>query len=406
MFMPMEGVRIIDLTRYTAGPFCTRILSDYGADVIKIEEPGSGDPARRMPPFYHDEPDLEKSGVFLFLNTNKRSVTLNLKTENGKAILKNLVRDADILIENFSPSVMPSLGLDYAALSAINPRLVMTSISNFGQSGPYRDWRATDLTLYAMGGNMAGSGDPDLEPLKTAGRMTSFHVGYASALATAIALANVEVQGEGEQVDASAFEIMLQSIDSRMQRLLGYQYNMIVPSRISPASQLGLGSGVFPCSDGLFMMTGGPVMFPGIAKMIGADYLLELPEWNTVAARSRPEAAEEFEAIMIPWTLEHTKTEVQAACMEYGVLGAPLNTIADLLADERFDARHFFQTIDHPATGPLTYPGYHFRLHTGDGEPMPARRPAPLLGQHTSEVLQELGYTPEDIGLLRGQGTI
>ena len=406
MFMPLDGVRVIDLTRLTTGPFCTRILSDYGADVIKIEEPSAGDPARRLPPFHHDEPDLEKSGLFLFLNTNKRSVTLNLETEDGKAVLRDLVKGADVLVENFAPGVMDGLGLGYEALSALNPKLVMTSISNFGQWGPYRDWEATDLTLYAMGGSMSGAGDPELEPLKTAGQMTSYHVGYASALATAVALVNADLSGEGEQIDASGFEIMLQSIDSRMLRLLGFQYNDKVPERLGAAGQLGLGSGVFPCLDGQFMMTGGPVMFPNIARMIGADYLLEMPEWNTVAARSRPEAAEEFEALLIPWTLEHTKAEVQEKCMEFSVLGAPMNTIEDLVNDERFNARGYWQTIDHPSTGPLLYPGYHFRLHTGDGEPMPERRPAPLLGQHTAEVLAELGRDGEAVSLLRAQGTI
>ena len=406
MLMPMDGVRVVDLTRFTAGPFCTRIMSDYGADVIKIEEPGAGDPARRMPPFHKDDPGLEKSGVFLFLNTNKRSVTLNLRTEDGKSILKELVKGADILVENFSPGVMDGLGLTYDVLSEINPKLVMTSISNFGQWGPYRDWQATDLTLYGMGGNMSGSGDPELEPLKTTGRMTSYHVGYASALATAIALVNADLSGEGELIDASAFEIMLQSIDSRMQRLLGFQYNDKVPERLGAAGQMGLGSGTLPCLDGHFMLTGGPVMFPNIARMIDAEYLLEMPEWNTVAARSRPEAAEEFEALLIPWTLERTKEQIQEKCMEFSVLGGPMNTIEDLVNDERFDERGYWQMIDHPETGPVKYPGYHFRIHTGDGEAMPERRPAPLLGQHTSEILTELGRTPEDISGLRAQGTI
>jgi crotonobetainyl-CoA:carnitine CoA-transferase CaiB-like acyl-CoA transferase len=282
----------------------------------------------------------------------------------------------------------------------------MTSISNFGQTGPYRNWEGVDLTLYAMGGNMWGSGDPELQPLKTAGRMAGFHVGYAAALATALALVNADIRGEGEQVDVSYFEVSLQSIDSRMQKLLGYQYNNKVPMRISPSAALGLGSGVFPCVDGLFMMTAGAAQFPPLARMIEADYLLEQPEWSTVAARSRPEAAEEFEAILIPWTITRTRKEVQQKCMEFGVLGAPVNTIADLLADDDFNIPAYWQTIDHPATGPLTYPGYQFHIHTEDGETMHARRAAPLLGQHTVEVLKELGIEGEEIGLLRSQGVI
>lgn len=406
MIMPLDGVRVIDLTRYTAGPFCTRILADYGAEIVKIEQPGMGDPSRRIGPFHHDEPDPEKSGLFLLLNTSKRSVTLDLKTQEGKDLLKQLVKDADILVENFPPDVMPSLGLDYETLSAINPKLVMTSITNFGQTGPYRDWEGLDLTLFAMGGNMWGSGDPDLAPVKTAGRMASFHVGYVSALATSLALMNAELRGEGEHVDVSFFETALQSIDARMQRLLGYQYNKKVATRVSPAASLGLGSGVFPCADGLFMTTAGAAMFPPLARMIDAEYLLELPEWSTVAARSRPDAAEEFEAILIPWTITRTKKEIQQKCMEFGVLGAPVNTIEDLLNDQDFNARGYWQTIDHPATGPLTYPGFHFRIHTDDDEPVPARRPAPLLGQHTDEVLKELGIDGNDAERLHALGVV
>jgi CoA:oxalate CoA-transferase len=147
----LEGVRVLDLTRHVAGPLCAKLLADYGADVIKIETPGRGDPARWIAPFLRDLPDPERSGLFLHLNTNKRGITLNLKTETGRAIFLKLLPSADIVVENFRPRVMPSLGLEYATLSAIKPNLVMTSISNFGQTGPYRDWSASDLILYAMG---------------------------------------------------------------------------------------------------------------------------------------------------------------------------------------------------------------------------------------------------------------
>ena len=212
----------------------------------------------------------KRAASFLFLNTNKRSITLDFKTEKGKQIIKELVKDADILIENFPPDVMTDAGLGYEELSQINPRLVMTSISNFGKSGPYKDWVGLDLTLYAMGGNMWGSGDPELEPLKTAGRMASFHVGYAAALASALGLTNAELRGQGENIDVSYFEVTLQSIDGRMQKLLGYQYNNLVPMRVSPGASLGLGSGIYPCLDGMFMTTAGAAQFPNMARMVGA----------------------------------------------------------------------------------------------------------------------------------------
>ncbi|MSQ40625.1 MAG: CoA transferase [Dehalococcoidia bacterium] len=407
MILPMDSIRVLDLSDSLTGPFCTRVLADYGADVIKIEDPLAGDPARRMGPFYHDEPDLEKSGLFLFLNTSKRSMTLNLQLERGKEVLKDIIRKADVVIENFKPGVMASLGLSYEALSTINPRLVMTSITNFGQSGPYRDWEGTNLTLFAMGGAMAGAGDPQREPLKTAGQMASFHVGYSSALATAMALLAADIRGAGEHVDVSFFEVAMNSIDGRIQRILEYQYSDFQPiHRVAPGSSRALGSGTFECLDGFFTFNVGPAVFPPMARMVGAEYLLEDPQWATVAARFRPEAAKEFEATLVPWCMERTKAQIRDLCIHYRVLGGPINTVADLVTDASFNARSFFQTIDHPAVGPLQYPGYQFRVHTGTGEPMPPRRPAPLLGQHTQEVLRELGYKDEEIGRLRAQGVI
>jgi len=158
MEQALSDVKVLDLTRFVAGPYCTKLLADYGADVIKIEKPGEGDPTRRMGPFLGDDPHPDKSGLFLHLNTSKRGITLNLKSEIGKKIFRELVKGVDILVENFSPRVMPGLGLEYEALETLNPRLVMTSISNFGQSGPYRDFKASELILYGMGGAMNETG--------------------------------------------------------------------------------------------------------------------------------------------------------------------------------------------------------------------------------------------------------
>ena len=406
MILPLDGVRVLDLSVMTTGPFCTRMLADYGADVLKIEPP-AGDPARRHGPFFRDEPDAEKSGLFLFLNANKRAITLNPSTERGRLIFLELVREADIVVENFKPGVMAELGLSYEELRAVNPRTVVTSVTNFGQDGPYRDWEATDLTLYAMGGSMLANGDPDLEPVKTAGQMASYHAGYCAALATTIALWRAERTGEGDHVDVSFFETAMQSTDSRLLRILGYQYNnYTITGRLSMAAIIGLGTGVYPCVDGYFELTAGVAMFERIARMIGAERLFEDPNWNTPTALAVPERADEFNALLVPWCLERTKQQIREACMEFGVLGAPVNTVGELFDDPSFKSRGFFQTIDHPAVGPLTYPGYNFRVHAGDGEPMPGRRPAPLLGQHTVEVLNGIGIEGAEVARLRSQGVV
>src|ERR1043166_8982434 len=160
----LDYVLVLDLTHYIAGPYCTKLLADYGARVIKIERPDGGDPCRQLGPFPNDAPHPEKSGLFLHLNTNKESVTLNLKLLRGRQLFMRLAAKADVVVENFHPHVMPDLGLDYPHLRPVNTRLLMTSLSNFGQTGPYRDWRAQDLGIYAMGGAMHLTGLPERRP--------------------------------------------------------------------------------------------------------------------------------------------------------------------------------------------------------------------------------------------------
>ncbi len=407
--MPLDDVRVIDLTHTTIGPFCTRMLGDYGADIIKIERPGTGDPARGMPPFLGDKLGLERSGLFLFLNTNKRSVTIDLEAEEGRDVVRRLVTGADVVVENFAPGAMDAMGLGYERLSELNPRIIVTSLSNYGQTGPYRDYVGTELNLFGMGGNMIASGDVDHEPVKTAGRMVFYHAGYVGALATTMSLHMTEFvrDGVGEHLDVSVFETATHSIDSRLGRLMAYQHTGTVGTRPGRSAQVA--SGVFQCKDGWFLLTGTARFLPLVMKMMDIEWMLEQPEWSTVAERSKPERIDEFAAHLVPWMLERTKREIRDECEKHGILGGPLNTIADLLEDPGFEARGFFQEIDHPTTGTIKYPGFHFTIHRDerDGGPMPARRRAPLLGEHTDEVLSgDLGLPDAELARLRAGGVI
>jgi CoA:oxalate CoA-transferase len=402
--MPLDDVKVIDLTHYTAGPFATRILSDYGANVIKIERPKTGDPARMTGPFYEDKPGLERSGLFLFLNTNKRSITIDLKTEQGRDLVLKLAATADILVENFSPGTMDALGLSFESLNKVNPKLVVTSLSNYGQDGPYRDYIGNELNLYGMGGSMIGAGNVDHEPVKTAGRMVNYHAGYVAAFASALGLFSVEENNEeGDHIDVSIFETATHSIDMRLNRLMGYQYSGKLAGRQSQASAVG--SGVHPCADGYFLITGGARFIPNIIRMIGMEELLDQEEWSTPEGRAHPDRIDEFLPYLIPWTIARTKDEIRIEAEKHAVLGGPMNSIEDLMENEQFVARGYFEEIDHPETGPIKYPGYHFKLHREEGE-MPKRKRAPLLGEHTEEILSEIGISAEEISNLKSAGVL
>ena len=209
-FQPLSDIRIIDLTHGISGPYCTKILADFGADVIKIEKPTSGDYARHIGPYPKDEEHIEKSGLFLYLNTNKKGITLDLNNPKGVEALKKLVADADILIESFKPGVMDRLGIGYEVLKSINPELVMTSISNFGQTGPYKDYLVSELILYAMGSSMNRTGLDYRYPLKLGGSHVQYQAGNNAAMATLFAWYGKKYKGiGGQQLDVSIFELSL-----------------------------------------------------------------------------------------------------------------------------------------------------------------------------------------------------
>ncbi|MCI0788890.1 MAG: CoA transferase, partial [Chloroflexi bacterium] len=204
----LNGIRVLDLGSGISGPWCAKILADYGAEVIKVESPGSGDAARRMGPFAGDDPDPEKSLTFLYLNTNKKGVTLDPSSASGRRLLDRLLAEADVLVENYPPARSKELGLDYASLAEVNPQVVVTSITPFGQTGPYRDYQATDIVTYALSGLMYHSGDSDQEPLRNVLDQSFYVAGISAAAATQVALFARLTSGEGQHVDVSAAECL------------------------------------------------------------------------------------------------------------------------------------------------------------------------------------------------------
>ena len=398
----LSHVRVLDFTTQVAGPYCTKLLADYGADVIKVERPGTGDASRSMGPFPGDVPHPEKSGLFLHLNTNKRSITLDLTTRAGQKIARELCETADLVVESFRPGVMDRFGLGFEALQALNPRLVMTSISNFGQTGPYRDYKSSDILVYAMGGEMNSTGLEDREPVKLGVNVVLYQAGSVAAVGSAGALFLSQDDGPGQQVDVSIMETQTGSIDRRMSALIAYQYTGETSERV-PLGASGYPMGVYPCEDGYLEVTGGLTYFSRVVQALGNPSELLEPRWYTPESQTDPELKSEFETHFLSWTLERTKTEAWHAAQEAGVLSAPLNTMEDLANDQHFNERGAFAQIDHPAAGRLKYPGRPFIMSE---TPWEVRRPAPLLGQHNREILQELGYSPEDPVRLRAQGVI
>ncbi len=400
----LSDVKVLDLSQYIAGPYCTKLLADYGADVVKVEKPGEGDGARRMGPFVGSVPHPEKSGLFLHLNTNKRSITLNLKSHTGKKIFKELLKGVDILVESFSPRVMPSLGLGYGTLERVNPKLVMTSISNFGQTGPYRDFKASEIIISGMGHVMHTRGEPEREPVKMAGNLMQYQSGVMAAVATVIALLSSGLHGVGQQVDISIMETQISSIDRRIY-LVGHQYN---PTEVSLRASYGVGMGFpygnYPCKDGYFGITGDARLdyWARVVAMLAMPELLEDPRFCTVEAQAKPENYEAFLQIFLPWCMERTKEEIVRLGQANRALVAPANNAEDLVNDPHMKARGSFVVIDHPMTGKVKYPGAPFRA----GSSFQVRRPAPLLGQHNEEVYEQLGYSKEDMVKMREVGVI
>jgi crotonobetainyl-CoA:carnitine CoA-transferase CaiB-like acyl-CoA transferase len=394
----LSDLRVLDLGRGIAGPYCACLLAGYGAEVVKVEPPGRGDPARSVGPFLNDEPHLERSGLFLYLNTRKRGITLDLETQTGAGILRELVRDADILVENFEPGVMPGLGLSYETLRGANPRLVMVSISHFGQTGPYRDFKATNLTVSAMGGIMSLTGEPDREPLKNGGSQAEYQGGLHAFSAATIVSLGARMTGVGQHVDISIMECISSSLEGTLPftSYIGEDH-----SRHRAGNRMSPVIGLYPCRDGHIGIHANPREWPKVAEGIGMPELVDDPRFMTPAARR--EHRDELEAIILAWATDNDKQAIYDTAGKMRVPFAPVLTTEELLESPQLKAREFFVEIDHPETDTLVYPGAPFRMSE---TPWEVGR-APLLGEHNEEIYcGRLGYTREDLVLLRSKGVI
>jgi len=390
----LTGIRVLDVGHHIAGPYCAKLFADFGADVIKVESPDGGDPSRKLGPFPHDEPNPEASGYFLYLNNNKKSITLNLKTDTGVKIFKELVKKTDILVENFSPKVMPKLGLSYSKLKKINPGLIMTSISNFGQSGPYKDYKATDIVIQALGGWVWARGAPDREPVRGGGRLrlSEFVGGMYAATATMTAYFSRLANGTGQQVDIS----LLEAVTCMMPYPSAYAH---FPNNAPyPHIRLIFTPGVEQCKDGYIGVNTltGP-QWEGICQMMGMEDWAENSDFRTLVGRlfRRQEVLER----MHPWLMGHTRDEILEEGQAWRLPVAPVSTTEDIVNSPQLKARGYIVEVDQPVAGKVTQPGPILKMSE---TPWKMKAPAPLLGQHNEEIYGKLlGYNKEDLVRLR-----
>ena len=393
------GLTVVDLTLGVAGPYCTKLLADFGAEVIKIE-PRDGDPARRMGPFFQDRPGPERSGTFFYLNTNKKSVTLDVHTEAGPAIVRQLVKTAGAVVESFPPGTMDALGLGAETLRALAPGLVVTSISDFGQTGSYRDYRASNLTLSGLGGTMytmRPGRHPTERPVKAGGRQAEYATGVLAFIATVAGLIGASKTGAGMSVDVGAMECVASTL---MGNVGEYSY-LGLSRRTNPFPIHGYPQGdAVPCQDGWVSLTPGIGGAPNIAFLIGQPELENSP--LLAEPRARMAEPDRFDALISPWLEERGKWDVARQAQELRLAFTPVLSPRELTEDEQIRARQFFAAAEHPEMGHVSYPGAPAKL---GGSPWQPGR-APLLGEHNREVYGRLGIADQELAALRARGTI
>ncbi len=386
---PLAGMRVLELAEGIAGPYAGKWLVALGADVVKIEPPW-GESSRAFGPWPEDDPNDETSGLFLYLNPSKRGITLNLETSDGREIQRELAATADVIVESFDPGYLEGIGLGRAVLNESKPDQVLVSITAFGQDGPWAQMPATELTLFALSGQMGITGDPMRAPLKNGGSQPSYQAGLNAFTAIVSAYYGAQVHGEGVHIDLSMRETF-----ASMLELYASSYSQLGLEFGRRGNQVNAVWGIYPCIDGYAGLCCLPRNYDRMAEAVGIP---ELQEPRFADPAQRLENEDELQAIMYGWFAGKTRQEVHDLGMENRFPSGFVATIPDLLDSEQLNGRDFFREDDHPRAGKLKYPR---RLWQGSEHAWRDGR-APELGEHNVEILHdELGYEMEDLPRLR-----
>ena len=392
---PLTGLRVLDVATVYAGPFAAALMGDMGADVVKVEVPGTGDPLRGMEPF-----DGNESLTWAVAARNKRGITLDLRTEAGQEVFCRLLASRDLLIESFRPGTLQRWGLGIDRLREANPDLIVLRVSGFGQTGPYRERAGFGTPATAFSGYTYISGYPDRPPVLPSISLVDYVAGLFATIGALGALYHRETGGEAQEVDVSLYESMFRLLEGVVA-----EYDRLGRVRERTGNELSASvpAGMFQAADGtwLVLTTSTDRTFTRLAKAMGRSDMVSDPRYAT--NRARVERRTEVNQVVTAWFQARSSQQIQDELHEHGVPVSPVNSIADIFEDPHFAAREMLVEVDHPKLGTLRLPGVIPKFSQTPGE---VRRGGPSLGEHNAEVYAEIGLSPEEIAALEQEGVI
>ena len=392
---PLQGIKVLDLSRILAGPYCSMLLGDMGADIIKIERPGKGDDTRAFgPPFEKGE-----SAYFLSINRNKRSLTLDIKTPGGREILEKLIDGSDVLLENFRPGTLSKLGMDYESVSGRNPGIIYASISGYGHSGPLQNKPGYDLAIQGMSGIMSITGDPDGAPFKVGTSVADIVAGIYAAQGILLALLSRGTTGKGQKVDISMLDCQMS--------LLTYQAGIYFMTGKGPRRKGNQHPTISPyetfkaADKYINIAIGNDKLWNAFCYLLGLEHIADKPEFRT-----NPDRVKNRDRLF-PLIQREIEKRTAAEWLELfdgnGIPGAPILNVEEILEHPQAKAREMVVSVDHPKLGKTRLTGIPVKLSDTPGA---IDLPPPLLGQHTGEILGELGYSPDEIRTFEETGAV